>query len=620
MASRSRKSKRKLEPEPHPLVITKKLRQKLPRRRRQNISPVLLVGISAQNPRFSVDSSSVSDFAVGEASCNSSRASVAGKGNINSRNEFSTDSTRNRRFEKRNENEVEVSESSCVDSASFASERNRSLILKFKREDKNLNENDDVSEACTKSEITTVLKFKSGSETKNAKEDDDVWCAKSEITCSEEQFNSNSKSSGNGNGNIKVSSDSNANDFVSFSSGVRASSFHEEANRNKENTKNRASESEYSEVSRSLHVEENCADLIAQSMTKEDSDVYDVVADLACSEDLRFSYCNDDDDDNESEYCSSQGTVLSEFHSELFGECSQNELSDYCPSSLFVDSGSQFSEGSVGETPSPTHLLFLQYSKEFAELVSAPPLKNASNVEDVVNVDLDDEDSYQMLRKRERRQGYVLNYGDGYFSTTEFGDTVIEQRAQMVHWIIEQSCRRQLRQETLFLGVNLLDRFLSKGYFKAKRNLLIVGIACLTLATRIEENQQYNRVGQKNFYIGSNVYSRSEVVAMEWVVQEVLKFQCFLPTIYNFLWYYLKAANADAVVEKRVKYLAVLALSGHEQLCYWPSTVAAALVILACLEFNQISSHKVIGIHVRSKDENLYECIESLEWVLRFPG
>ncbi|KHN15465.1 Cyclin-SDS, partial [Glycine soja] len=473
------------------------------------------------------------DFAVGEASCNSSRASVAGKGNINSRNEFSTDSTRNRRFEKRNENEVEVSESSCVDSASFASERNRSLILKFKREDKNLNENDDVSEACTKSEITTVLKFKSGSETKNAKEDDDVWCAKSEITCSEEQFNSNSKSSGNGNGNIKVSSDSNANDFVSFSSGVRASSFHEEANRNKENTKNRASESEYSEVSRSLHVEENCADLIAQSMTKEDSDVYDVVADLACSEDLRFSYCNDD---------------------------------------------------------------FVRFE------------------------DLDDEDSYQMLRKRERRQGYVLNYGDGYFSTTEFGDTVIEQRAQMVHWIIEQSCRRQLRQETLFLGVNLLDRFLSKGYFKAKRNLLIVGIACLTLATRIEENQQYNRVGQKNFYIGSNVYSRSEVVAMEWVVQEVLKFQCFLPTIYNFLWYYLKAANADAVVEKRVKYLAVLALSGHEQLCYWPSTVAAALVILACLEFNQISSHKVIGIHVRSKDENLYECIESLEWVLRFPG
>ncbi len=46
-------------------------------------------------------------------------------------------------------------------------------------------------------------------------------------------------------------------------------------------------------------------------------------------------------------------------------------------------------------------------------------------------------------------------------------------------------------------------------------------------------------VRQKNFYIGSNVYTRYEVVAMEWLIQEILNFQCFLPTIYNFLWYTL---------------------------------------------------------------------------------
>ncbi|RDX75087.1 Cyclin-SDS, partial [Mucuna pruriens] len=653
MTIRTRKSKRKLEPEPPPRTVTKKLRQKLPRRRRLNISPVLLVGNSSEDPRLSVDSSSGSDFAAGEASCNSSRASAAGKGKTNSRNESSSNSSRNRRFEKRNakENEVEVSESSCVDSNSFARERSRSLILKFKRETMNPKKNDDILEACTKSEITSeelfnsksgngnskissesntndvvscsfdvrtsfqeeksersrssILKFKSGRESKNLKENDDMSeaCAKSEIT-SEKQFNSKS-------GNIKISSESNGNDVVSFSSGFRAS--FEEENRNKEN---RASECEYSEGSRNLHTEEdNCADLIAQSMTKQESDNYDAVADLACSEVLRFSYCDDD-----SEYCSSQGTVFSELHSEIFGECSQPELSDFSPS-LFVDSGSQFSQGSVGETPSPTYLLFLQYRKEFSTLAS--PLMNASSVEDEVSVgvkfvrfeDSDDEDSYQMLRKRERRQGFLSNYGERYFSTTEFGNTVLEQRAQMVHWIVEQSYRKQLRQETMFLGVNLLDHFLSKGYFKAKRNLQIVGIACLTLASRIEENQQYNRVGQKNFYIGSNVYSRCEVVAMEWMVQELPTLHCI------FYRFYLKAANTDAVVEKRVKYLAVLALSAHEQLCYWPSTVAAALVILACLEFNQNSSlFKVVGIHVRSKDENLHECIESLEWLLRYLG
>lgn len=45
----------------------------------------------------------------------------------------------------------------------------------------------------------------------------------------------------------------------------------------------------------------------------------------------------------------------------------------------------------------------------------------------------------------------------------------------------------------MFLGVSLLDRFLSKGHFKNKRNLQIAAIACLTLATRIEENQPFNR-------------------------------------------------------------------------------------------------------------------------------
>lgn len=46
-------------------------------------------------------------------------------------------------------------------------------------------------------------------------------------------------------------------------------------------------------------------------------------------------------------------------------------------------------------------------------------------------------------------------------------------------------------------------------------------------------------VQEKYFFMGSNVYSRFEVVAMEWLIQEILNFQCFLPTIHNFLWYIL---------------------------------------------------------------------------------
>lgn len=335
MVIRSRSSKRKLQQEAPSHIVSKKLRSKIPRRRRNQISPVLLASakfkISKENPRLSVDSSSGSDFAGGEVTCNSSRISsvFVGKGTTSSRNGEIGECVSlmiNRRFEKRSENEVEVSENSCVDSNYNVRERNRSLILKFKSG----KENDEASEVCTKSEIT---------------------CA------------DNSKSS---NGNLNISA---RNDVVSVSSGARETSFEEEKRRI---TENRASESEFS--SRNRHDDENCTDLIAQSIIKQCSDNSGSDSDLACREQLHFSSYDD-----ESEYCSSQGTTsFSDLHSEIFGDCS-----DYSPS-LFTDSGSQFSQGSVGETHSPMYSLFLQYREEFTTL--ATRVNNTSSVEEEVSI------------------------------------------------------------------------------------------------------------------------------------------------------------------------------------------------------------------------------------------
>ena len=54
--------------------------------------------------------------------------------------------------------------------------------------------------------------------------------------------------------------------------------------------------------------------------------------------------------------------------------------------------------------------------------------------------------------------------------------------------------------------------------------------------------------------------------------------------------FYLKAARANAEVERMAKYLAVLTLLDHGQLSYWRSTVAAGLVILSSLAANQDAS------------------------------
>lgn len=50
-----------------------------------------------------------------------------------------------------------------------------------------------------------------------------------------------------------------------------------------------------------------------------------------------------------------------------------------------------------------------------------------------------DEESYKALRERERRTVSLHNYAEEYCSRTEYGDLVLQQRSQMVHWIVEVS-------------------------------------------------------------------------------------------------------------------------------------------------------------------------------------
>ncbi|KAL0732919.1 hypothetical protein Bca4012_009129 [Brassica carinata] len=323
------------------------------------------------------------------------------------------------------------------------------------------------------------------------------------------------------------------------------------------------------------------------------------VSDLACAE--AFS-----DEEDESS-------------SEIFSQYSDLDSSDYTPSVLF-DSGSEFSEKSSSDSPvSHTRSLYLAFVEQFCRSTIPNDFESSSRHEQSRETqsellrfeDEEVEESYQRLRERERSHAYLRDCAKAYSSRMDHTDLIPRLRLIMVQWIVERAydvllfadcllpvCKQEcsameLQPETLFLGVSLLDRFLSKGSFNSERTLVLVGIASLTLATRIEENQLYNSIRRRNFYIQNLKFSRQEVVAMEWLVQEVLNFKCFSPTVFNFLWFYLKAARVSPEVEKKAKSLAVNSLSDHTQLCFWPSTV-----------------------HVRTKDNDLPECVKSLEWLL----
>ncbi|KAI3497985.1 hypothetical protein L1887_33660 [Cichorium endivia] len=598
----------------------KKFRSKLPRRKRSKISPIL-----RYSPALKFDSSSMIDsssnltrdvgFACDSSSVVSTNNKTLKKRSFAGENDAVGSEFRRitRSYSKRMEimaqKEVEVSESSsCVElhnSSSKSTIRREPTVLK----DEKAENDDDVSitvcgmensEVTTRSECSIFpVEVTDGRDKLQGNEEIDVSVS-SRLASPRAKFGTNSR--------FKVS-DTTVNEGQSAYTEEKeyavsvASRLKSQPDPTSEDINSCINKSDTNKTVNDGQAE-NCGE----------SKLISADFDLTCSE--SFS-CGDDEYDHSSAECTDANME----------SCEIEFSSDYTPSTWDL-SGSQFSERSFGDTtPSPTFQLFLLYRQKFCKSEFSPKVSSTHNNNEPPKTtikllrpeDQEHEESYQMMRKRERRQVYLHDYAEEYCETKEFGHLVVQQRLQMVHWIIEQSANKEFQKETMFLGVSLLDRFLSKGYFINERDLQIVGIACLTLATRIEENQPSNSIRQKSFNIGSNEYSRSEVVAMEWLVQEVLNFQCFLPTIYNFLWYYLKAARADEDVDKTAKYLAVLTLLGHEQLCFWPSTVAASLVIIACLANNQHSSHQQIAsIHNGSNDTDLPDCIKCLEWLVKY--
>ncbi|CAN7134231.1 unnamed protein product, partial [Brassica rapa subsp. narinosa] len=340
---------------------------------------------------------------------------------------------------------------------------------------------------------------------------------------------------------------------------------------------------------------------------KPEAETVGCVSDLACTETFSGEDVSDDSEDE-----------LSEQRSQIFSQSSDLDSSEYTPS-MYFDSGSQFSEKSSFDSPiSHTRSLYLQYKEQFTRSTIPNGFESSRhNQNRVIHSELvrfedeEVEESYQMLRERERSHAYLRDCAKAYCSRMDHADFIPRLRLIMVQWIVEQCSDMGFQQETLFLGVSLLDRFLSKGSFNSERTLVLVGIASLTLATRIEENQLYNSIRKRNFYIENLKYSRHEVVAMEWLILEVLNFKCCSPTIFNFLWFYLKAARANREVERVAKSFAVASLSDHTQLCFWPSSVAAGLVVLACIKHNKISAYqRVVKVHVRTKDNDLHECVK----------
>lgn len=155
-----------------------------------------------------------------------------------------------------------------------------------------------------------------------------------------------------------------------------------------------------------------------------------------------------------------------------------------------------------------------------------------------------------------------------------------KMRGILVDWLIEVHTRFRLLPETLFLAVNIIDRFLSAEVVALDR-LQLVGVTAMFIAAKYEEVLSPHVATLS--HVADETFSDKEILDAERHVLAVLNYDISYPNPMNFLRRISKADNYDIETRTLGKYLTEVSLLDHRFMCYRQSHVAASAMYLARL-------------------------------------
>ncbi|XP_057804773.1 G2/mitotic-specific cyclin-2-like [Salvia miltiorrhiza] len=179
-------------------------------------------------------------------------------------------------------------------------------------------------------------------------------------------------------------------------------------------------------------------------------------------------------------------------------------------------------------------------------------------------------------------------------------------RAILIDWLIEVHHKFDLRKETLFLTVNLIDRFLAKQSV-VRKELQLIGLVAMLLACKYEEVAV--PVVEDLVFISDKAYNKKQVLEMEKLMLNTLQFNMSVPTTYVFMLRFLKAAQSDSELELLSFFLIELCLVEYEMLKYPPSLLAAAAIYTAQCTLHGVAQwSKTCEGHTSYSQDQLLGC------------
>jgi G2/mitotic-specific cyclin-B, other len=186
-----------------------------------------------------------------------------------------------------------------------------------------------------------------------------------------------------------------------------------------------------------------------------------------------------------------------------------------------------------------------------------------------------------------------------------------KMRGILVDWIIEVHLKFKLLPETLYLTVNLTDRYLEKTQISRTR-LQLVSVAALLIASKYEEI--YVPELQDFVFITDNAYTKEEILAMERSILVTLQFNVTVPSSYRFLQRFCKIIKAQDKLFHLAQYIVELTLIEQRMLVFKPSQIAASALWLALkILYHESGRWSTELVHHSSYNEHhLRPCVKDM--------
>ena len=219
-------------------------------------------------------------------------------------------------------------------------------------------------------------------------------------------------------------------------------------------------------------------------------------------------------------------------------------------------------------------------------------------------------DIYSYMRHLETSLPIEKRYLDG----TELNGRM---RGILVDWLVQVHLRFHLLQETLYLAVDIIDRFLQVQEV-SKSKLQLVGVTAMLLASKYEE--MYAPEINDFVYITDNAYTKSDIRKMECLILKKLDFNLGRPLPLHFLRRNSKAGEVDANKHTLAKYLMELTIVDYDLVHCTPSQIAAAALCLSIKLLDQEEWSDTLTYYSHYRESEILPIIQRMGYLVQRSG